>query len=244
MTWKIINTGKRNAFENMELDSALLEDMEHMDQPILHLYDWTSDSVTYGYFLNPYQFLNKDAIEKKGLQLARRPTGGGIVFHISDLAFSVLIPASHPRFSLNPMENYAFINQKVLLTIQRFIERQGKIALGCLDVELLATDLDPLDNSCLNFCMAKPTKYDVMLWGRKVGGAAQRKTKFGYLHQGTISLGMLPDQYFSEILKPQTRILEGMKRNTFPLLGMEWTTQHLEQARNVLQTFLQEIMCE
>jgi lipoate-protein ligase A len=40
--------------------------------------------------------------------------------------------------------------------------------------------------------MARPTKYDVMLQGRKIAGAAQRKTKAGFLHQGTIAL-LCPD---------------------------------------------------
>src|SRR6266700_1709494 len=37
-----------------------------------------------------------------------------------------------------------------------------------------------------NVCFANPVRADVMLNGRKVAGAAQRRTRAGLLHQGSI----------------------------------------------------------
>src|SRR5262249_49694531 len=142
--------------------------------------------ATYGHFIAPSQFLNLSAMADLGLDLAQRPTGGGITFHLSDLAFSMLIPASHPGYSANTLANYAFINHLVAKAIKEFMH---------LSKEPLLLPIEPAlsDPKAAHFCMAKPTKYDLMLDGRKVAGAAQRRTKFGFLHQGTISLA-LPDE--------------------------------------------------
>jgi len=230
MNWIIVDSGKRNATENMALDEALLLDLEGETRPILHFYDWENDSATYGYFVEPEKFLNMDGVAKHHLSLARRPTGGGIVFHNCDFAFSVLVPSASPFFSQNPLENYAFINGRVLKAIQQFT--------AVSPTSLLVEEPLALDTCCRHFCMAKPTKYDVMLGGKKVGGAAQRKTRLGYLHQGSIALGLHSDNYLKDILLPDTQVLAGMKQHTYPLLGTEWNLSMLTEARKTLQDLL------
>ena len=169
------------------------------------------------------------------LHLAKRPTGGGIVFHNCDLAFSVLVPASHPSFSQSPLNNYTFVNQRVLWAVEQFIDEPP---------ELLQEEIAPPDERCANFCMAKPTKYDVMLQGRKVGGAAQRKTRHGYLHQGSISLGMLPESYLEALLGSNSIILSEMKKHSFPLLGESWTKKALSEARLTFRSLLRQAFSE
>ena len=232
MSWKHLDTGKRSAQANMELDAALLEDLEHESDPILHLYDWEGDAATYGHFIAPEKFLNLEGVKKRGLGLGKRPTGGGIIFHTSDLAFSVLVPASHPVFSSNPLENYAFVNRLVITALRQMVD---------VAAELLPDEPEPLDAHCKSFCMAKPTKYDVMIEGKKVGGAAQRKTKHGYLHQGSIALGWPSEQYLLDVLAPETDGLEGMRRNSFSLLGENWSEKELQEARLELRNHIQQI---
>ncbi len=230
MEWKYLDTGKRTAAENMALDEAMLSELENEKRPILHLYDWVSEAVTHGHFIDPEKFLNMSGIEKRGLDLAKRPTGGGIVFHNCDLAFSVLLPAHHPAFSLNPLENYAFVNKAVAWAIHEMIPHS---------TELLAAEPKTIQEECRSFCMAKPTKYDVMVQGKKVGGAAQRKTRHGYLHQGSISLGHLSNDFLCEVLASET-VVEGIKQNSFALLGDKWTNRELQEARHHLRSLLQK----
>ncbi len=231
MGWKYLDTGARSAAANMELDAALLSDLTDEKDTILHLYDWETDAATYGHFIDPGHFLNLKGVEKRKLDLAKRPTGGGIVFHNCDLAFSVLVPASSSWFSSNPLDNYAFVNSRVIWAVSQILDTPAA---------LLPEEPEALDEVCRNFCMAKPTKYDVMIHGKKIGGAAQRKTRHGFLHQGSIAIGLLPEPYLKDVLVGGTQVLEGMRQNSFTLLGPSWTEKQLKEARKTLRALLQK----
>jgi lipoate-protein ligase A len=225
MNWIIEHTEKSKADYIMQKDAYLLE---HLERPTLHLYSWARDAATYGCFTKPEAFLDLDKAKLLDLDLAKRPTGGGIVFHITDLAFSVLLPESHPKFSINTLENYAFVNEAVIETI-----KDMNIISNLLSFEPFA-----LDNSCKYFCMAKPTKFDVMIDSKKIGGASQRRTKKGFLHQGTISIKPLSYDYLRQVLLKGTKVIEAMQQNSAYLLKENATKKQVEEMRQALQAGL------
>lgn len=231
LSWKIIESEGLSSEAIMAKDLFLLEQLRSDDHPLLHLYEWGSPCLTYGYFTDPNRYLELEALEDCGLQATRRPTGGGIIFHLSDLAFSILIPASHPRFSLNPLNNYAFINQKVAEVISKFTTQRVRPELN--QVETSCHDLN-----CLPFCMAKPTRYDLIVEGKKVGGAAQRRTRHGLLHQASISLLFPPIDLLRKILKNQESVVEAMQTHSHCLLSESATLQQLQAARQGLREIL------
>ena len=217
MKWQIVDTEVASAEENMRIDEELLQGLSKGSPCILRFYRWSSPSATYGYFLNPLKHVKGEMIEDKNsfksitqdFHLARRPTGGGMLFHLWDMTFSILIPADHPSYSVNTLENYAFVNQMVLKSIESF-----------------SSGLKPylLKEDCLNqkecfpdFCMAKPILNDVMIEGLKVSGGAQRRTRNGFLHQGTISI-LKPDADFLFLLLPGV-IMESILNNSFFLIN-------------------------
>jgi lipoate-protein ligase A len=230
MKWQVVETGPSSAAHNMQLDSMFLSQLSPTSNPLLHFYDWISPSATYGYFIRPEHYLNREAVDKWNLQLARRSTGGGIVFHLSDLAFSVLIPSGHSAFSHNTLQNYAFVNRYVAQAIQKFLK-------GRFTPTLLIEESVPLDSLCCSFCMAKPTKHDVMIEGRKISGGAQRRTKNGFLHQGTIALELPSDALLDEVLIPGTKVVEGMRNHSFALLDSP-TEKEMQEAKIELQQLL------
>lgn len=229
--WKLLNSGVKSAVSHMETDALLLNSLENQNLPILHFYEWERPSATYGYFIKPEKYLNFEGVKKHGLELAKRPTGGGIVFHLSDLAFSVLLPKSHPGFSLNTMNNYAFINEIVSEAIIKFMGKSG-LTVGLLPQEPQESVLE-----ASSFCMAKPTKYDVILNGLKVGGGAERLTKFGLLHQGTIALQIPCEEYLREILQSED-VLGCMKKNSYCLLKETDPESVLKAAKKEMQQLL------
>ena len=172
----------------MEADSQCLEAIE---TPTLRFYEWDGPSVTYGYFLNPSDYFKPHS----QLNFARRPTGGGVIFHLDDLAFSIVVPASHPFYSLNSLHSYQMINGLVLEAIRKVVPLEGLI---------LQEDLPEAPRG--GFCMAKATKYDLLHEGKKVGGAAQRKTKKGLLHQCSLCLQVPNRAFLEEVLHSGTSI--------------------------------------
>ncbi len=226
---EILDTGADSAKENMQIDSKLLEDLNTFKKPVLHLYKWSKPSVSFGYFIDVSKYLDIQRLKEKEIDFVRRPTGGGIVFHIWDYAFSFLMPRSHRMFSENTLENYRFVNNIVLEALKGFLEETG--------LKLIGQDANADDLTQVNFCMAHPTKYDVVLNGKKVAGASQRKTKGGYLHQGTISIGLPKKEILKDVLL-HSSILNSMLKYSFAPLGFDWNFETLEQMRDKIKNQL------
>lgn len=232
--WKIIESGYLSPEAIMAKDADLLAQLDPQGSSILHFYDWNAPCLTYGYFTNPSHHLNLEVLQYHGLQKARRPTGGGIIFHLSDLAFSILIPASHPCFSLNTLDNYAFINKKVAAAAAHLTYDSSK-------PQLLSEEPICLSKECHAFCMAKPTQYDLMIHHKKVGGAAQRRTKQGLLHQGSLSLLPPPIDLLQKVLKNGELVLKTMDQSSDYLFSNYENLPDLDHARQKLKEALKEL---
>lgn len=207
----VLDSGVLEAHEIMAKDTALLQNLG--DDPILHLYDWKGKSATFGHFIKLDEHIHLDVASKLGVLFAKRPTGGGIVFHIWDYAFSFLMPSSHPLFSENPLENYRFVNGVVLEVMQDVFSLKDRL-------DLIPDSFPVPGADCQNFCMARPTQYDVVYQGTKIAGAAQRKTKRGYLHQGTVSLCSPDLELLKQVLISQQDVVDAMSAFTFAPLGI------------------------
>jgi len=223
----VLDSGVSEAEVNMTTDAKLLSDLE---RPILHFYDWLKPSATYGHFIDVEKHFDVEKVRARGLSLARRPTGGGIVFHIWDLAFSFLLPVDHPACSDNTLDNYRFVNEIVLESVKEY--------LSLNDLSLIPHHAPELGPSCTHFCMARPTIYDVVYNGLKIAGAAQRRTKKGYLHQGTISLAFPDLELLNEILLSNEEVTAAMRMYSFSPLGASPTSTVLKKARVDLQELL------
>ena len=218
---KIIETEKDDAQSIMEKDACLLESLDPNGDVILHFYKWKNPSITYGYFLKPENFFFLERLKDNNIDLARRPTGGGIVFHVWDFAFSVLVPANSKAFFSTSLENYQFIN----LCVQEAIEE-------ILHEKFALFDFFEEKNFAKDFCMANPTKYDVVVNKRKIAGAAQRKKKNGFLHQGTIAVEP-PDIVLLKKILIDKKVIEKMKEYSF----------YLSKDKNITEDIKKQLQC-
>ena len=167
----------QSAAMNMAIDEALLETAT---VPTIRFYGWRSPALSFGYFGK----FSDVAIHAAERDLVRRWTGGGIVFHGEDLTYSIVIPASDPAFDESSIAIYERIHRALADALNAMGERAvvaGGVGPGGVALSKHAAISVPGNN-----CFANPVCADVMVDGRKVAGAAQRRTRRGLLQQGSI----------------------------------------------------------
>ncbi len=170
---------------NMAVDEALLESVS---VPSLRFYRWERPSLSFGYFGAFAEVANETR------DLVRRWTGGGIVLHGTDLTYSLILPGGGSRGLPSSRIIYAEVHR----AIQRALTPH-------LAVELAPRDAPKSSTACF----ANPVTADVLTDGRKIAGAAQRRTRRGLLHQGSIQLQAFPisfpDDFARELCPGFTR---------------------------------------
>jgi lipoate-protein ligase A len=95
-TWRLIPLETHNAFMNMAIDEALLiSRAEHFVPNTLRLYQWQPSAVSIGKNQNPQETVHLEALSKLGVDLVRRNSGGGTVYHdqTGELTYSVTAQA-------------------------------------------------------------------------------------------------------------------------------------------------------
>lgn len=156
-----------SAAMNMAIDEALLE---HSTLPLLRFYGWQRPALSFGYFGKFADVAGE--LEKR--DVVRRWTGGGSVLHGEDLTYSLVTPAENPASTQGPSAIYAALHG----AIRDALRVEGR------ETELAAHAAPKISDACF----ANPVRDDVLFRGRKIAGAAQRRTRGGFLHQGSIQI--------------------------------------------------------
>jgi len=166
MSWRFLMHGVASPARNMAVDEALLREVR---APVLRLYGWNVPAVSLGYF-------QPAALVPEGRPFVRRYTGGGLVDHARDVTYTIVLPRTHAWMELSMPESYALIHRGV------------QAALAACGI---ASDLTPQTSTAESeACFQKPVRFDLVAADLKLSGAAQRRTREGLLHQGSI---LLPD---------------------------------------------------
>ena len=166
--WFFLNSGPCESAFNMALDEALMEFAPQLARPVLRFYGWTQPAATFGYFQH------HEEIERttKLRPLVRRPTGGGLVPHDADWTYSLAFPTSHEWYALSAVESYLRVHEWVRDSFTK-LGVTTELAAGCR-------------KSAPGQCFVGHEKSDVLWQGKKIAGAAQRRTKMGLLIQGSV----------------------------------------------------------
>ena len=168
-----------SAAMNMAIDEALLE---YAAVPLIRFYRWQSPALSFGYF---GRFADVASYQCER-DLVRRWTGGGIVFHGEDLTYSLVIPSRDTAFA----ESSTSIYERVHHALCDALSETGQpavVAAGADRGQDSATVVARTGISDAGYsCFANPVRADVMIDGRKIAGAAQRRTRCGLLQQGSI----------------------------------------------------------
>ena len=156
----------------MAVDEALLE---CVTVPTMRFYGWQRPALSFGYF-GRYSDVAAESTER---EIVRRWTGGGIVLHGADLTYSIVVPGA---------EVAAVGSRAIYARVHRGIQQAVAANPG-----IMLAERDAPKRS--EACFANPVVADVLLDGRKIAGAAQRRTRTGLLHQGSIQWDELPPEF-------------------------------------------------
>lgn len=146
----------------------------------LRFYRWTDDdAVTFGYA----QFFKE---VERGLLVsnftgpkARRPTGGGVVFHKDDLTFSLVFPSQE-----RPTEIY----KKLHSFIFRALGENGHKS-QVFNQQLPSSAYAPSVDHQASACFVRPVENDLLAEdGHKILGGAIRRFGETILYQGSLQL--------------------------------------------------------
>jgi lipoate-protein ligase A len=177
----------RAAAMNMAVDETLLQDA---NAPAIRFYRWARPAVSFGYF---GQFADVAPFERDR-ELVRRWTGGGIVLHGSDITYSIIVPRMHPFFESGTAASYAAIHEGV----REVLQASGR------ETQLAEQTTTKVSDACF----ANPARSDVLIGETKIAGAAQRRTRVGLLHQGSIQYAELPLDFRSQFARALSRNVE------------------------------------
>lgn len=172
-TWDFLLSPAGSAAHNMALDEALLRSATKRGRPLLRVYSWERPAVSFGYFQKfPGHLVDQ-------YEIVRRPTGGGVVYHGADTTYTVIVPPAHGLFAMMTSDAYFALHGAVAVAFE------SRPALHDAPLHSPQGQYE---------CFQKPVHGDVVLDGRKLAGGAQRRTKSGLLHQGSIAAKLSADQ--------------------------------------------------
>jgi lipoate-protein ligase A len=160
----------------MATDQGLLDAVDRGgDVAYLRLYRWDPPCLSFGRNEPALSRYDRAEIERLGLAVVRRPTGGRAVWHDDELTYAVAAPVA--AFGCLRDSYYA---------IHRRLARALR-ALG-LDAVLASAGARPGPLGA-GACFAQPVGGEVLVRGRKVVGSAQVRQGNAFLQHGSILLG-------------------------------------------------------
>ena len=168
-----------NVFWQMAFDEALLELRSRGEiGDTLRLYIMNPHAVTVGRFQRLSEVVDMEAARRLGIDVTRRITGGGTVYHdpLGEITYSIVVGAKGPFEDIE--ESFAIICRGVLEAVK---------LLGAHDAKY------------------KPAN-DILVGGRKVSGSAQARRRGALLQHGTLMYATRLE-ILEEVLAPQIELL-------------------------------------
>jgi lipoate-protein ligase A len=158
----------------MAIDDALLDAADRAGRAFLRLYRWVPACLSFGRNEPALTRYDRAAIERRGLAVVRRPTGGRAVWHEHEVTYAVAAPSA-PFGTL--AASYVAIHERLAAALR---------SLGA-DVRLAAAGRRPLSLHA-GACFAAPVGGEVVAPLGKIVGSAQIRRGSAFLQHGSILL--------------------------------------------------------
>jgi lipoate---protein ligase len=182
MKWRLIDYSENDAFMNMAIDEAVGEAVASgASPPTIRLYSWKPDAVSIGYFQSLEKEVDAARCAAEGVDIVRRRTGGGAVFHEGrgEITYSVI--GKEALFPKDIIASYRLICGWVIDSLS---------LLG------IRAEFKPIN--------------DITVSGRKISGNAQTRRAGVLLQHGTILYSVDAERMFSLLKVSDEKIRDKM----------------------------------
>ena len=177
MKWRVVPLGEHTASMNMAMDEAVSESVANGAAPTIRFYRWRPSAVSIGYFQSLNDEVNAERCRELGVDIVRRRTGGGAVFHSNSGEITYSVIGKEELFPKNIIESYKLICGWV-------IKGLGNIGIDASFV--------PIN--------------DIIAGGRKISGNAQTRRNSVLLQHGTVLYDVDVDTMFSLLKVPDEKM--------------------------------------
>lgn len=176
-TFRLIRSGALSAASNMALDEKIFKRYLEDGIGLLRLYRWQGPSFTYGFSQKPEDQIDLGACSVDGVSVAKRITGGGVLFHDDEITYSFVCNKADVKEPPGAFVDYRMICGFLL----RFYESLGLEAGFALEAAGFKERCAPSE-----FCSAAHEKYDLVIAGKKIGGNAQKRNRQVIFQHGSV----------------------------------------------------------
>ncbi len=175
--WRLIGFVENDASMNMAIDEAVSESVRAGGPPTIRFYGWKPSAVSIGYFQSMVKEVDLARCEELGVNVVRRRTGGGAVYHDrhGEITYSVI--GKERMFPKDIIASY-------------------KLLCGCICDSLSSLGIQS---------EFKPIN-DIITNGKKISGNAQTRRQGVLLQHGTILYSVDVERMFSLLKVPDEKI--------------------------------------
>lgn len=191
MTIRLLTTKHSPASMNMAIDEALIESVANgASLPTLRLYGWQPAAVSIGYFQSLGEEIDTDTCAKNGVEIVRRMTGGGAVFHDTEITYSMHIPEKLGLVPNGILESYRAVSEGIIQGLSLFGVQAQFVPLNDIVAPYTLTDPDGTHSIQM----------------RKISGNAQTRKQGVIVQHGTILLSVDVEKMFSILKVPDEKM--------------------------------------
>jgi len=175
MRWTLLLDQAHPGWENMAIDSALLDLAAGEGAAFLRIYRWDPFCLSFGRHEPAARRYDRGRIRELRLDCVRRPTGGRAVWHARELTYAVAAPLA----AFGGMKQAYHQIHSVLVAALGMLGARAELALSPAS-RPLTPGAGP--------CFSAPAGGEVMLEHRKVVGSAQLRQGQAFLQHGSLLL--------------------------------------------------------
>lgn len=234
-TFRLLQTDYHSAAFNMALDEVLLNRIAAgTSAPTLRFYRWKPAAISIGYFQSLEAEVDTAKCKEMGVDVVRRQTGGGAVFHDDEITYSIHAPLALNLLPEKILDSYAKICEALI------------IGLGQIGIPAHFAPINDIVVKSPTLIHAE-TGQPIL---QKISGNAQTRKQGILLQHGTIIKSVNVEKMFDLLKVPDEKmkgkLISDIKQRvtsvddflTAQSVGDETTSPHLPDFQKIVEALI------